>query len=249
MLRWEIPLEGPPEVEQIARNVHGFVASDTYCLPDLWSLHLYGYHARVVVGGQELPIRPGHLGLTPPGLTTEFHYVGLSPHLFVHFRLPAGPHVPIRAMQDLGADHDAVYRRLAEIIDAPASRQSARLWDLLWDLVDREGSASAERRHPAVRRAVAHIERHLADPISVSDLAERAGVSYGYLSRLFGEAFGTSVVGYLRRRRVERAVHLLQRSTLSIKFIAASVGFDDLQHFNKAVRAETGVSPRAHRQG
>jgi transcriptional regulator GlxA family with amidase domain len=66
---------------------------------------------------------------------------------------------------------------------------------------------------------------------------------------LFRAETGYTVVGYIRRRRMERARHLLRESTLSIPAIAASVGVADLQAFNKACRRELGDSPRAVRAG
>ena len=95
-----------------------------------------------------------------------------------------------------------------------------------------------------VLRAVELIERRLADDLTVVQIAETVGISTGYLVRLFREAYGETVVGYMGRRRIERATHLLQRSTLPIKVIAASVGIGDLQRFNKAVRAHHGIGPR-----
>lgn len=78
-------------------------------------------------------------------------------------------------------------------------------------------------------------------------VAQAAGVSHNHLTRLFKAATGDTVVGYIRRRRLDRARHLLRASTLSIPAVAASVGIPDLQAFNKACRRELGASPRALR--
>jgi len=251
---WDIPLGRPPAVVAIGRNAHGFEPVDRYCLPDLWSLHVYGYEAALRVGELELAIRPGRASVTPPGKEMEFRYVGISVHLYVHFRLSSvGPTVRVPAMQDLGDRYDLVYERLYGVMGLQAEqpeRVNARVWDLLWELcaspLDRGGAAEM---HPAVRRATELISRNLAEPLTVGELAREADVSYSYLARLFQEAFGESVVGYIRQRRLERAAHLLQRSTLPIKAIAASVGIPDLQHFNKAIRGAYGVGPRSLREG
>lgn len=253
---WEIPLGSPPEVLGIAKNLHGFDPVDLYCLPNLWSLHLYCYTGLLIVEGRELPIRPGYVGVTPPGMQMEYRYVGLSAHIFVHFRLPndaparrAVRH--IRAMQDLGGAFDALYARLEAVVGADPEkriRAASRVWEALWDLSDTgEGQASGPAVPPLVRRVANEIEQRLSEPLTVAGLAEDAGVSSGYLVRLFRETYDETVTGYLRKRRVERAVHLLQRSTLPVKVIAASVGIPDLQHFNKVIRQGTGLSPRALR--
>lgn len=225
---------------------------DRYRLPDLWSMHIYGYTASLRLDGQEFPIRPRYLGVTPPNVTMETRYVGISVHVYAHFRLPEGPTKRIPAMQDLGPDYDRVYQGLYEMIGQIAenpARVNARVWDLLWGIASRRTNSSTEADlHPAVKKAVEYIEHHLSEAISVTELAELAAVSPGYLVRLFQEAYGETIVGSIRRRRVERAAHLLQRSTLPIKTIAASVGMPDLQHFNKAIREEFHTSPRKLRE-
>jgi len=254
-LTWGLDLGAPPQAVAAGRNAHGFDPVDRYRLHDLWSLHLYGYHGQLKLGNRELPIRPGHLGITPPDTPMEFRYLGISVHLYVHFRVEAtdsGTTRQMCAMQDLGAEYDGVYHRLYAAISQFATtpaRVNAHLWDLLWERSTvTPGLSPVMDAHPAVRKATELIERHLDEALSVERLAESVGVSYGYLARLFQDVYGTTVVGYVRQRRMERAAHLLERSTLPIKMVAASVGIADLQHFNKAVRATFGVGPRELRE-
>jgi transcriptional regulator GlxA family with amidase domain len=100
-----------------------------------------------------------------------------------------------------------------------------------------------------VAEALAYIEQHLPAPITVPEIAVSVGLSHNHLTRLFHADTGTTVVAHIRRRRLERAAHLLRESTLSIPAVAASVGIPDLQAFNKACRRELGASPRAIRSG
>ena len=79
-------------------------------------------------------------------------------------------------------------------------------------------------------------------------IAAAVGVSHNHLTRLFTAGQGLTVVGYLRRRRIEHARQLLVHSTMSITAIASTVGIPDLQAFNKACRTVTGLGPRALRE-
>jgi transcriptional regulator GlxA family with amidase domain len=81
----------------------------------------------------------------------------------------------------------------------------------------------------------------------VASLAQQLDISHNHLTRLFQAEAKTSVVGYIRQRRMERAQHLLTQTTLPIKVIATQVGMRDLHAFNKTVRREFGVSPRSLR--
>jgi AraC-like DNA-binding protein len=261
-----LALDAPPEVVNAGVAVHGATGPhEVFRLPQLWQLHLYGYSGTLGLGGARHPIRPGHVSLVPPDTEAHFHYdAPRSEHLYAHFRLPGGlldAREPVGAgelrvpvMQDAGADAAALAGLLRQTIAANTrtpARAAAELWTLLWRAADLAGDPSARQPgpHPALRTALAHVEEHLAAPLTVPEIARAAGVSHAHLTRLFREGTGRTVVGYLRHRRVARARHLLVATTLSIPAIAATVGIPDLQAFNKSCRKELGASPRALRAG
>lgn len=251
---WEIPLSFPPEVVDIGRNAHGFVPSDSYCLPDLWSLHLFGYDAELTQGEEEFVIKPGSLGITPPGVTLTTRYFGISVHIYAHFRVRRSEAVLVPSVCDTGQDYEPLYADLYEAalrFEKEPIYAQAVLWSTLWKATrygDLEKSDEGTA-HRAVRTASEIIEQNLSHRLLVSELAEAANVSSSHLARLFQEAYGESVVSFIRRRRMERASDLLRHSTLPVKVVAAAVGFSDLQQFNKAVRGAFGVSPRRLRSG
>jgi AraC-like DNA-binding protein len=99
--------------------------------------------------------------------------------------------------------------------------------------------------HPALRKTVQIIEARLEGTIVIPDLAREVGMSHNHLIRLFRAKFKTTIEGYIRDRRIKRALNLLRYSTATVKSIAAEVGLPDLHQFNKAIRRECGRSPRA----
>jgi AraC-like DNA-binding protein len=257
-----VPLDQPPEVANVGVGVHGVLQDrDVYNLPDLWQLHLYQYSADLIVNGVDYAIRPGRVSLVPPGTRIEFRYRGRSQHLYAHLRMPgtgagagtgegAGRQIPY--VQDAGAQTptltDGLLRAIAARPSAPA-RAVAEVWAALWTVAELSRSAQEGQTHAAVATAIAYVESHLADPLTVPEVAAVTGVSHNHLTRLFRAQTGDTVIGYIRRRRLDRARHLLRETTLSIAAVAASVGIDDLQAFNKACRRELGASPRAVRAG
>ncbi len=246
---WQIPLGQPPEVVAIGRHAHGFVPKDSYRLEDLWSLHLYNYEAILELDGQQLPVVPGTISLTPPGKLLETHYFGISVHLFVHFKLSPGPAHSVSAITHLGSAYESLYDELFDALErfgAEPSWAAARVWNALWKTVSLSGATPPECvvTHRAVRIACDLIERNLNRNLSAAYLARKVDVSPEYLTRLFRKEFGETILEHVRRRRMERASHLLQRSTLPIKMVAGAVGFTDLQRFNKAVRTHFGMCPR-----
>jgi len=184
----------------------------------------------------------------------HFHYDATRcEHLYAHFRLPGeGERHRVPVMQDAGAQAAVLGALLRQTVAAgPRSpaRAAAELWTVLWRTTGLTGASDSREGsgHPGLRTAMAHIEEHLAAPLGVPDIARAAGMSHTQLTRLFRKHTGLTVVGYIRRRRMERAQHLLIASTLAIPAIAATVGIPDLQAFNKTCRRELGASPRAVR--
>ncbi|MCX4513988.1 helix-turn-helix transcriptional regulator [Streptomyces sp. NBC_01619] len=259
---WTVPgravavrLDEPPKVAALGVGVHGTASDvDVFRLPGLWQLHLYRYTAELTVDGAVHTIRPGHVGLVPPGAVVRYRYRGRSEHLYVHLDLPGTGEVrEVPVLQDAGALTPVLSELLqGAIAIAPRSprRADAEVWGALWRVAElAEPVVGAPRPHASAAAAIAYIESNLAGRLTVTDVARAARVSHNHLIRLLRAETGGTVVGYIRRRRMERARHLLCESTLSIPAIAAAVGVADLQAFNKACRRELGASPRAIRAG
>lgn len=246
----EIHLDEPPEVVNLGIGVHGLRRDrDVFQLPDLWQLHVYSYDAELVIDGVRHELRPGVVSLIPAGAQVEYRYRGRSQHLYAHVR-PSESGVPQRipVVQDAGAELPMLSGLLERAVVAwpqHPSRAVAEVWTALWRVAGL--GAQANQQHPAMGAAIAYIEANLASPITVPAVARAADVSHNHLIRLFRAELGCTVVSYIRRRRLDRARHLLRESTLSIPAIAATVGMAELQTFNKACRRELGASPRAIR--
>ncbi|MFI5357759.1 MAG: helix-turn-helix domain-containing protein, partial [Opitutales bacterium] len=234
---WHMPLKNPPQLVQAGRAVHGRSRKqEEFHLPELWCLHLYNYHGRLSIDGRDFEIKPGWVSVTPPNARILYHYLGESWHTFAHFRLPVqGDSVPMPALQDLGDN----YGRMAQLVDEAAGwlpampcRASVRLWEVLWQLATYSYSEHMPRLqlHPALSLVTHEIEIHLAEVLSIPALARAAAISHNHLTRLFKAQFGVTTEGYIRQRRIERALHLLVHTTMAVKSIAAEVGLPDL-HF------------------
>ncbi|MFJ2260845.1 helix-turn-helix domain-containing protein [Streptomyces sp. NPDC087844] len=254
MLETSIHLGEPPVVADAGVGVHGVAnRTDVFRLPELWQLHLYRYEAELTVDGTPHLVRPGRVSLVPPGATVRYRYQGRSEHLYAHLRVTAaGTPRTVPVLQDAGAELPMLTALLLQAIaSAPGEpeRTRAEVWTALWRVAHLPPAADRPGPHPAVTAAMAYVEGNLAAPLTVPAVARAAGVSHNHLTRLFRATTGGTVVAYIRRRRLDRARHLLRASTLSIPAVAASVGIPDLQAFNKACRRELGGSPRALRGG
>ena len=85
---------------------------------------------------------------------------------------------------------------------------------------------------------------HLENPPSLLALAQQVGVSDRTLRRGCRELFGTTVIGYLTRQRMQRAKQLLQEGQWTVTEVARIVGYGHLGHFAAAFKRQFGITPK-----
>jgi enoyl-CoA hydratase/carnithine racemase/AraC-like DNA-binding protein len=91
-----------------------------------------------------------------------------------------------------------------------------------------------------------YIEKHIADRIPLSVLAQRVHLSPYHFCRAFKQSFGMPPHRYQTNRRVEQAKLLLEKPNVSMTDIGLTVGFSSANEFSKAFRKATGFTPRAY---
>lgn len=88
------------------------------------------------------------------------------------------------------------------------------------------------------------LESELADPPSLLTLARRVGLNDFKLKRGFRELYQTTVFGYLRMLRMEKARAMLETGEMNVGEVAAATGYSCFGHFSEAFRKRFGISPR-----
>jgi AraC family transcriptional regulator len=92
-----------------------------------------------------------------------------------------------------------------------------------------------------------YIEERLDQPIGLSEIADRMGLSMWHFMRRFTASHGLSPHAFITQRRLARAQNLLAKSNLSITEISLEVGMSH-SHFSRTFLAQFGLSPREFRQ-
>ena len=131
------------------------------------------------------------------------------------------------------------------INDPVSARQGAAL--LLASLANGHGGVHIAQRLP-LAALDAHIDRHAAHPLQVSDLARLAGLSAARFHVRFLAETGQTPMDYVRSRRLQLGRRLLQSSALPIGEIATRVGYSSQSAFTAALSRQFGCTARALRQ-
>ncbi|WP_406147998.1 GlxA family transcriptional regulator [Streptomyces sp. NBC_01012] len=105
----------------------------------------------------------------------------------------------------------------------------------------------ADRDADALAQARAHALTHLADPHTVTDLAERAGMSARTFARRFRATTGTTPMRWLIIQRIAAAQKLLERTDLAVPEVARRAGFGSEITMRQHFTTHLGTSPRDYR--
>jgi len=153
-----------------------------------------------------------------------------------------------------GADVEQVfgleYRSLTRLrslesideITAWLSRILRRFIDLVFDLRHVRYSAH-------LSRVLRYVRDQYRNPITLADAARDAGLSAGYLGRIFRSELRSSFTRYVQTVRIQEARRLLRTTRIPVGDIGARCGFADHSYFTQVFRKETGVAPSEYREG
>jgi transcriptional regulator GlxA family with amidase domain len=92
------------------------------------------------------------------------------------------------------------------------------------------------------------IEENFHEPLAIADVARAVNLSPGRLAHLFKSETGVAVQQYLTQIRLANAKHQLETSFLSVKEIAASVGFTSVNRFTTSFKSMIGMTPAQYRK-
>ncbi|MEV6029213.1 AraC family transcriptional regulator [Streptomyces sp. NPDC052036] len=156
-------------------------------------------------------------------------------------------HAPMaRSLYELSRDArhpDAVFELLVE---GSALQSLAHLARLAED-VRRAEQAVPGLPGASLSRVERYVRDHLAEHLTVDDLAEVAGFSRRQFTRAFKQSVGQTPQRYVYSLRIDEAKRLLLASDEPVTGIATCCGFSHLQHFATAFRRATGMTPTQFR--
>jgi transcriptional regulator GlxA family with amidase domain len=91
------------------------------------------------------------------------------------------------------------------------------------------------------------MQQHLDRPLQVATLAAKANFSPSHFFVLFKRRIGTAPIDYFTRLRMQRASLLLCETSLSVKEVAAKLGYDDPFYFSRVFKSVNRLAPSDYR--
>ncbi|MBL0882723.1 MAG: AraC family transcriptional regulator [Chitinophagaceae bacterium] len=108
--------------------------------------------------------------------------------------------------------------------------------------------ATQEDLHKKLKIALAYMNKHLEEKISVAQLAKIAHLSQYHFIRCFRSAYELTPLQYLTRLRLKQASLLLKKSDASVGNIVSRCGFENESSFIRLFKKEFSITPIAYRK-
>lgn len=96
-------------------------------------------------------------------------------------------------------------------------------------------------------RILNYIDEHFAEEITIDSIAKKMNFNRHYISHVFKNVIGYSIMDYVLSLRINRAKELLTHTKEKISDISLKCGYTDFAYFSRIFKRSTGVSPRTFR--
>lgn len=208
--------------------------------------------------GQRTALLPGSLYLIPPNTSFDSETGRTLSKWYIHFTLHGGSPIlapipgvyrlaPSRRMRALLSETCPKIRRsgpapraphvwrVIELVALALSHAPARLWQ--------DSTA-----HARLTSVLEHMDRAIAQKLTLAGLGRRAGLSPRALARSFCERTGFPPIRYLTELRLNHCFRLLRHSDLAIEEIAEQCGFANRFYLTRMMRKYRQTTPAAFRR-
>lgn len=144
---------------------------------------------------------------------------------------------------------DRALARLLELLDDPEALSvlaEGRLRELMFVILRGAAGPALHRAlgpNREVARAITYLRDHLGEPVSVEDLARRAGMSRAVFHKKFKATTSHSPVQFLKALRLNRAAMRISSGS-SVGEVATEVGYVSQSQFSREFRRHFGRTPR-----
>lgn len=192
----------------------------------------------VKLGSESVAGLPGQTLHYPAGVVHEEISEGRIETIFVGWQT-RGETLPSVATDALGRVESA----MRWILSAEPMVRQCLLFSVLKELRSEVTVAG-----PA-QKAIAYMESHLAEPLSLESLADHVGMSRFHFAHEFTREVGVSPMRYLCEQRVRTAQALIARSNVPLRSIAESVGLNNEFNMSRVFRRVCHQPPSHFRRG
>ena len=210
------------------------------------------------INGVQYPIRTNCLICAKPGqmrrtrLPFRCYYV----HLLINggelfdFLSAAQNHIKVSDADKYRSIFQDITEAYANPFEGSEIYLQSRLLLLIYLLRtdSRSDMQSRTAENPSVTKAIAYMDKHCLEPITLEEIALHVNLSRTYFHSLFTAAMGVTPLRYVLQKKLSAAKNALLLGEKSISEIAYETGFSSQSYFNYVFKKESGMTPCQYRK-
>lgn len=109
-------------------------------------------------------------------------------------------------------------------------------------------NVAVSKKNVLIYEAEKFIDENFQNGITVSEVARSVGVSLSYLSRIYKEVTGSTLINLINLKKIEKAKDYLRNTDMKIYEIAEILGFENTTYFSYFFKKNTGMSPKEYKE-
>ncbi len=200
---------------------------------------------------EEVHLHAGDAILFPPGsirqrqaTPTPVRYASINVRLPEGFVSPIAGHLP----GSMTASVLMLLELMADTRHTPGELSDRQCLSLFSYLYCQLIADSLEQQNPYIKSIRCYISEHIAEKLTLGDIAAAVHLTPEYCCALFKKSTGKTVFTYILDQRIETAKRLITLGEMSLKTIAGEMGFADYNYFSRTFKRITGLTPSEYRQ-
>ncbi|WP_314067914.1 AraC family transcriptional regulator [uncultured Vagococcus sp.] len=91
---------------------------------------------------------------------------------------------------------------------------------------------------------ISYIKDHITEDITLAQISQEVGYTVPYLSKLFKQFTGITIMDYVNKLRLEQAIYLMRTTNKKLIDISFEAGFPNPKSFRKCLKDEFQVTPQ-----
>lgn len=84
--------------------------------------------------------------------------------------------------------------------------------------------------------------------VTLNSISDKFSISTAHFSRMFKKQTGTNFSDYVTKKRLEHACQLLAETDMKISDIVSTMGYQNVNYFNKIFKLQYNVTPSQYRK-
>ena len=238
---------------------------DIEYIPDYNKFYfIIGGEGWLKIGDREFYPKPGQLFLMPAGILQSYSIISKDTFrkYWCHFTAKIGDvnlfniiNTPYFVEVEDTSKVEMLFKELIKEQENPKLYARLREKALLMEILSYYVANSQIEEFKFVNsssmsklnRVLQYIQDHIAEEITVEQLASMLHFHPGYFTKVFKKYIGLSPSQYVNKVRLDKAKFLLKNTDLQVTEVAAKTGFCDIYHFSKTFKAYSGFSPTDYR--